>query len=68
MDPPALLDPIITTMTKFYQEPICLEPLDVDEDNKLGLSWAKLRTANEFYYWLWSVQVSNSMYRVASTK
>ena len=26
MNPPALLDPIITTMTKFYQEPICLEP------------------------------------------
>ena len=35
MNPPALLDPIITTMTKFYQEPICLEPLDVDED-KIG--------------------------------
>ena len=32
MSPPAILDPVITTMSKFYQEPVCLEPLDVDED------------------------------------
>ena len=32
MNPPAILDPVITTMSKFYQEPVCLEPLDVDED------------------------------------
>ena len=32
MNPPALLDPIITTLAKFYQEPLCLEPLDSDPD------------------------------------
>ena len=32
MDPPAILDPIITTLSKFYQEPMCLEPLDADPD------------------------------------
>ena len=32
MNPPAILDPVITAMSKFYQEPVCLEPLDVDED------------------------------------
>ena len=32
MDPPAILDPIITTLSKYYQEPLCLEPLDSDPD------------------------------------
>ena len=32
MDPPALLDPIITTLSSYYQVPICLEPLDPDPD------------------------------------
>ena len=32
MDPPAILDPTITTISKFYQEPMCLEPLDADPD------------------------------------
>ena len=32
MDPPALLDPIITTLSQFYQEPLCLDPLDADPD------------------------------------
>ena len=32
LDPPALLDPIITTLFKFYQEPMCLDPLDSDPD------------------------------------
>ena len=32
MDPPAILDPIITTLAHFYQEPVCLEPLDADHD------------------------------------
>ena len=32
MDPPAILDPTITTISKFYQEPMCLEPLDADHD------------------------------------
>ena len=33
MDPPAILDPIITTLSKFYQEPLCMDPLDGDQDN-----------------------------------
>jgi hypothetical protein len=32
MDPPALIDPIITTLSSFYQIPLCLEPLDPDPD------------------------------------
>ena len=32
MDPPALLDPILTTLSSFYQVPECLEPLDADPD------------------------------------
>ena len=32
MDPPAILDPIITTMSSYYQVPECLEPLDADPD------------------------------------
>ena len=30
MNPPALLDPIITTLSSYYQVPECLEPLDAD--------------------------------------
>ena len=32
LDPPALLDPIITTLSSYYQVPECLEPLDADPD------------------------------------
>ena len=32
MDPPALLDPILTTLARYYQVPQCLEPLDADPD------------------------------------
>jgi hypothetical protein len=32
LDPPALLDPIITSLSCYYQEPMCLEPLDADPD------------------------------------
>ena len=32
MDPPAILDPVIMTLSKYYQEPCCLEPLDSDPD------------------------------------
>ena len=32
MDPPALLDPILTTLSHLYQVPECLEPLDADPD------------------------------------
>lgn len=30
LDPPAMLDPIITTLFNYYQEPKCLPPLDAD--------------------------------------
>ena len=30
LDPPRLLDPIITTLSKFYQTPVCQKPLDAD--------------------------------------
>ena len=30
LNPPAMLDPILTTLSKFYQKPICLPPLDPD--------------------------------------
>ena len=36
MDPPAILDPIIMTLSNLYQEPECLEPLDADPD-KIGV-------------------------------
>ena len=32
MDPPAILDPIIMTLSHLYQEPMCLEPIDADPD------------------------------------
>ena len=32
MDPPALLDPIITSLSNYYQVPECVEPLDSDPD------------------------------------
>ena len=32
LDPPRMLDPIITTLSNFYQEPECLAPLDSDPD------------------------------------
>ena len=32
LDPPAILDPIISTLGTFYQEPVCLPPLDPDPD------------------------------------
>ena len=35
MNPPKILDPIITTMASYYLKPECLRPLDVDQD-KIG--------------------------------
>ena len=32
LDPPAMLDPIISTLGAFYQKPVCLPPLDPDPD------------------------------------
>ena len=32
MDPPAIVDPVIMTLSKFYQEPMCMDPLDSDPD------------------------------------
>ena len=32
LHPPAILDPVILTLASFYQEPLCLEPLDHDPD------------------------------------
>ena len=32
MNPPRILDPIITSLSAFYQKPICLPPLDNDPD------------------------------------
>ena len=32
MDPPAILDTVLTTLASFYQEPVCLPPLDADHD------------------------------------
>ena len=34
LDPPAILDPVIMTMSDFYQDPVCLNPLDPDDDKK----------------------------------
>ena len=31
LDPPRMLDPIITTLSKYYQKPKCLPPLDADQ-------------------------------------
>jgi hypothetical protein len=33
MNPPRILDPILTTMAKFYQPPLCFPPLDPDPDS-----------------------------------
>ena len=33
LDPPALLDPIMSTLGSFYQQPVCLPPLDPDPDS-----------------------------------
>ena len=33
MNPPRMLDPILTTMSKFYQPPVCIPPLDPDPDS-----------------------------------
>ena len=32
LNPPRILDPIITTLSGYYQQPICLPPLDPDPD------------------------------------
>ena len=32
MDPPAILDPVIMTLSHLYQEPVCLDPLENDPD------------------------------------
>ena len=32
MDPPAILDPVIMTLSNLYQEAMCLDPLDADLD------------------------------------
>ena len=32
MDPPAILDPIVTTLSWYYQVPECLDPLDADPE------------------------------------
>ena len=32
LDPPAILDPVMMTISNFYQEPQCLDPLDHDQD------------------------------------
>ena len=32
LDPPAMLDPIMSTLSLYYQEPVCLTPLDNDPD------------------------------------
>ena len=34
MDPPSILDPIITTLTKFYQTPKCVPPIAPDISGK----------------------------------
>ena len=31
LNPPAILDPIVTTLSHLYQTPICVEPLDPDD-------------------------------------
>ena len=32
LDPPAILDPVLTTLSSYYQVPECLDPLDSDPD------------------------------------
>ena len=32
LNPPKMLDPVITTLSRFYQTPLCLPPLDSDPD------------------------------------
>ena len=32
LNPPAILDPVLTTLSNFYQVPECLDPLDNDPD------------------------------------
>ena len=32
LNPPAILDPIVTTLSSYYQIPQCLDPLDPDPD------------------------------------
>ena len=32
LNPPRILDPIITTLSDYYQEPVCLAPLDADNE------------------------------------
>ena len=32
LNPPAILDPVIMTLANYYQEPLCLDPLDPDPD------------------------------------
>ena len=32
LNPPAVLDPVITTLSNYYQVPECLDPLDPDPD------------------------------------
>ena len=34
MNPPAILDPVIMNLSQYYQNPLCLEPLDADPDKK----------------------------------
>ena len=34
LDPPAMLDPIMSTLGNLYQEPVCLPPLDPDTNGK----------------------------------
>ena len=33
LDPPTMLDPIISTLGCYYQQPVCLPPLDADPDS-----------------------------------
>ena len=34
MNPPKILDPVITTMSTYYQRPLCLDPLECDSDKQ----------------------------------
>ena len=34
LNPPAILDPVIMTLSHLYQQPLCKQPLDVDPDKK----------------------------------
>ena len=48
LDPPALLDPIITTLHSFYQRPECIAPLDADPDKDGVASDHKIVVAIQF--------------------